>query len=188
MRFLCVLLLAVPTMSLTLPASSRYECPTEEEVREWIEEQTGGQFSDIVDECLSGGDECPPVDEFIATLASVGIEIPDEFWDMVDYCMGEPSTRRLNRSSCPVDEIRDWYEQTTGMKVPDSVNECLDNGNGCPSIQEVKDYVEETFGIQLPDSLQEARIVIEKALGREIPDDVAAVAQSCLAALESAGR
>merc|ERR1711942_369292 len=149
MRFLCVLLLAVPTMSLTLPASSRYECPTEEEVREWIEEQTGGQFSDIVDECLSGGDECPPVDEFIATLASVGIEIPDEFWDMVDYCMGGPSTRSLTRSSCPV---------------------------------------EETFGIQLPDSLEEARIVIEKALGREIPDDVAAVAQSCLAALESAGR
>merc|ERR1712142_864057 len=153
MRFLCVLLLAVHTMSLTLPASSRYECPTEEEVREWIEEQTGGQFSDIVDDC-----------------------------------MGEPSTRSLNRSSCPVDEIRDWYEQNTGMKVPDSVNECLDNGNGCPSIQEVKAYVEETFGIQLPDSLEEARIVIEKALGREIPDEVAAVAQSCLAALESAGR
>merc|ERR1712154_546142 len=130
MRFLCVLLLAVPTMSLTLPASSRYECPTEEEVREWIEEQTGGQFSDIVDECLSGGEGCPPVDEFIATLASVGIEIPDEFWDMVDNCNGCPS----------IQEVKAYVEETFGIQLPDS-------------LEEARIVIEKALGREIPDEV-----------------------------------
>merc|ERR1712121_414828 len=90
----------------------RDSCPTMEEVKDWVEDVTGFQVPDSVEECLSGDmDACE--DAIDAVEAALGIEIPEEFLDMASACMAEVmqevGTRSLMRSSCPtMEEVKDW--------------------------------------------------------------------------------
>merc|ERR1711970_461770 len=83
MKYLSVLLLVVPTLSLH---TSRSSCPTMEEVKDWVEDATGFQVPDIVEECLTGGNGCPyeSVEDAVAALeSSLDIEVPDS----VEECL-----------------------------------------------------------------------------------------------------
>merc|ERR1712013_599964 len=73
----------------------RNTCPTMEEVKDWVEEVTGFQVPDIVEECMTGGNGCPyeSVEDAITAIeASLNIQVPESVLECLsgdmDACEG----------------------------------------------------------------------------------------------------
>merc|ERR1711874_200559 len=197
MKFLSVLLLVVPTLSLP---TSRSSCPTMEEVKDWIEDNTGFQVPEIVEECLTGGDGCPyeSIEDAVAALESLGIEVPDS----VDQCLSG------DMDAC--EDVIDAVEAALGIEIPEEFLEmagaCMAEVMGevgtrslmrdsCPTMEEVKDWVGDVTGFQVPDiveecltggngcpyeSIEDALAALEAALGIQIPEEFIEMATACM--------
>merc|ERR1711975_59441 len=68
---------------------------------------------------------------------------------LVAPALSVPSQMRILPNSCPVEDIKNWIESNTGIQVPAFVQECLTNGNGCPSIDDIMAKYEQAFGTQV---------------------------------------
>merc|ERR1711970_1395486 len=118
MKYLSVLLLVVPTLSLP---TSRSSCPTMEEVKDWIEDNTGFQVPDIVEECLTGGDGCPyeSIEDAVAALeSSLDIEVPDS----VEECLSG------DMDGC--EDVLTAVEAALGIQIPE---EFIEMATACMS-------------------------------------------------------
>merc|ERR1712055_689569 len=193
MKYLSVLLLVVPTLSLP---TSRSSCPTMEEVKDWIEDNTGFQVPDIVEECLTGGDGCPyeSIDDALVALESLGIQVPDS---VVECLSGD-------MNAC--EDVIDAVEAALGIEIPEEFLEmagaCMAEVMGevgtrslmrdsCPTMEEVKDWVEDVTGFQVPDIVEECLTgdmdgcedvltAVEAALGVQIPEEFIEMATACM--------
>merc|ERR1711931_47799 len=189
MKYLSVLLLVVPTLSLP---TSRSSCPTMQEVKDWIEDNTGFQVPDVVEECLTGGNDCPyeSFEDAVVALESLGIQVPDS----VGQCLSG------DMDAC--EDVVDAVEAALGIEIPEEFLEmasaCMAEimeevgtrslmRNSCPTMEEVKDWVEDVTGFQVPDiveecltggngcpyeSVEDAVAALESSLDIEVPDSV----------------
>merc|ERR1712115_299900 len=191
MQFLSLLLLVVPTLSIP---TTRSACPTMEEVKDWVEDNTGFQIPDIVEECLTGGNGCPyeSFEDAITAIESLGIQVPDSVME----CL-----------SGDMDACKDAVEAALGIEIPeeflDMASACMAEvmqevgmrslmRNTCPTVEEVKDWVEDVTGFQVPDIVEECMAgdmdacedaidAVEAALGIEIPEEFIEMAGACMA-------
>merc|ERR1712183_869791 len=197
MKYLSVLFLVVPTLSLP---TSRSSCPTMEEVKDWIEDNTGFQVPDVVEECLKGGNDCPyeSIEDAVVALESLGIQVPDS----VGQCLSG------DMDAC--EDVIDAVEAALGIEIPEEFLEmasaCMAEimeevgtrslmRDSCPTMEEVKDWVEDAIGFQVPDvveecltggngcpyeSIEDAVAAVEAALGIEIPEEFIEMASACM--------
>merc|ERR1712203_1130055 len=198
MKYLSVLLLVVPTLSLP---TSRSSCPTMEEVKDWIEDNTGFQVPDVVEECLTGGNGCPyeSIEDAVVALESLGIQVPDS----VGQCLSG------DMDAC--EDVIDAVEAALGIEIPEEFLEmagaCMAEVMGevgtrslmrdsCPTMEEVKDWVEDVTGFQVPDievpdsveeclsgdmdGCEDVLTAVEAALGIQIPEEFIEMATACM--------
>merc|ERR1711970_943951 len=197
MKYLSVLLLVVPTLSLH---TSRSSCPTMEEVKDWIEGNTGFQGPDVVEECLTSGNDCPyeSIEDAVVALESLGIQVPDS----VGQCLSG------DMDAC--EDVIDAVEAALGIEIPEEFLEmasaCMAEimeevgtrslmRNSCPTMEEFKDWVEDVTGFQVPDvveecltggngcpyeSIEDAVAALEASLGIEIPEEFIEMASACM--------
>merc|ERR1712002_20769 len=194
MQFLSFLLLVVPTLSIP---TSRSACPTMEEVKNWVEDNTGFQVPDIVEECLTGGNGCPyeSLEDAITAIESLGIQVPDS----VEECL-----------SGDMDACEGAVDAALGIEIPeeflDMASACMAEvmqevgtrslmRNSCPTMEEVKDWVEDVTGLQVPDiveecmtggngcpyeSIEDAVAALESSLDIEVPEEFIEMASACM--------
>jgi len=163
-----------------------------EEVKDWVEDNTGFQVPDIVEECLTGGNGCPyeSFEDAITAIESLGIQVPDS----VEECLSG------DMDACK--DAIDAVEAALGIEIPeeflDMASACMAEvmqevgtrslmRNTCPTMEEVKDWVEDVTGFQVPDiveecmtggngcpyeSVEDAITAIEASLNIQVPDSV----------------
>jgi len=99
----------------------RDSCPTMEEVKDWVEDVTGFQVPDIVEECLTGGDGCPyeSIEDAVAALeSSLDIEVPDS----VEECLSG------DMDGC--EDVLTAVEAALGIQIPE---EFIEMATACMS-------------------------------------------------------
>merc|ERR1719430_1185707 len=121
----------------------RDSCPTMEEVKDWVEDVTGFQVPDIVEECLTGGNGCPyeSIEDAVVALESLGIQVPDS----VGQCLSG------DMDAC--EDVIDAVEAALDIEVPDSVEECL--SGDMDSCEDAIAAVEAALGIEIPEEFIE---------------------------------
>merc|ERR1719419_847663 len=85
MKFLATCLLVAPALSV--PTQMRIlpnSCPVED-IKNWIESNTGIQVPAFVQECLTNGSGCPSIDDIMAKYEQAfGTQLPSEVIDCLN--------------------------------------------------------------------------------------------------------